>query len=443
MGRGWVGDARSRTLGLVELAVAPCVAELSGAVARGTHRTGVVWKYDPRRDVVDRARSPKCGTPHEVRRIRVAPLAESRLVSKTDLQPDTSTQTRQPTGERWDLTTPPLSIASPPLRVGRPKDRESVDPKLLPSTTSNAPLASVVNGTPKAHEISPASLTLDPRFDSIVNEGGDQAGKPMPLATDMAEVNRADSQSTTGLPVKTQDIKTPADVTTQRRDRALAADRRLRPDRSILTERTTPDSRVGLAVRATRDGTSLCESRQICGRQRGSAKPTGGRPSAGGEGGRAAIRLRWLRQSPDSRLLPSRAMGLAALGDRGGIRLSVKYRRSTNRGSTRPVLAGAADRRECRQRAGRRACARLAGPPPGRRRPLGRRHRPLRRRHARQGRRRLHGPLPAGRDLLRRVRLLGGRHRADRPGPARPTWGPATPTRTASTPRRWARGSTS
>ena len=79
---------------------------------------------------------------------------------------------------------------------------------------------------------------------------------------------------------------------------------------------------------------------------------------------------------------------------------------------------GRTRRRQRGQRAGRRTGARLADAAPGQRRPLGRRDRQGRRRRGLPRRRRLHHPLPPRRALLRRVHLLGGRHRVDRPGPA-------------------------
>ncbi len=85
---------------------------------------------------------------------------------------------------------------------------------------------------------------------------------------------------------------------------------------------------------------------------------------------------------------------------------------------------------------------RLARPTPGRRRPLGRRHRVRRRRRSPGRRRRLHRPLPARRDLLRRVLLLGGRHRHDRPGPAGLPRRRLHPPATASTPQTVGKGLT-
>ena len=58
---------------------------------------------------------------------------------------------------------------------------------------------------------------------------------------------------------------------------------------------------------------------------------------------------------------------------------------------------------------------RLARPPPGCRRPLGRRHRTLPGRDAGQRGRRLHRPLPSGRDLRRRVLYWEADTAADRP----------------------------
>ncbi len=108
-----------------------------------------------------------------------------------------------------------------------------------------------------------------------------------------------------------------------------------------------------------------------------------------------------------------------------------------------PDRPGPAGRRDPGQRAGGRAGPRLARQAPGRRRPLGRRDRPVPRRERRRERRLVHDPLPGRRGLLRRVLLLGGRHRPDRPRRCWPTSGRATPTSTASTPRWSPRGSNS
>ena len=80
------------------------------------------------------------------------------------------------------------------------------------------------------------------------------------------------------------------------------------------------------------------------------------------------------------------ARGWRALGDRVSTPNLMEIPKIYHPRLTPDRSARARRRCECRQRAGRRASPRLAGPAPGRRRPLGRRHRPLRRRHGRERR---------------------------------------------------------
>ena len=157
-----------------------------------------------------------------------------------------------------------------------------------------------------------------------------------------------------------------------------------------------------------------------------------------------ASRFPLARATPKARSARGGGTGLAALGDRvGGQNLAeipkIYQPRLDPDRSTRAQRIGASAASEL---AVERALDWLSSPP-GRRRPLGRRDRALRRRDAGQGRRRLHGALSPRRDLLRRVRLLGGRYRPDGTGPLDLSGGRLHPDRRAIRRSRWVRGSIS
>ncbi len=297
----------------------------------------------------------------------------------------------RPQAPRWDLVDAPIDLADRTLQVSRPQAMSPAQP--IPVFGQEpAPAAAVATVIPEAPQLAAGGTPPEPRINPASKDRGSAPSPVAPLPPNLAEIDRGADLS--GPPGATEADRTEGGVTglgSRIPELALRADRRLRPERFETIDR----NRAGMTA-------MLVPERGTPGRGPESG-PTRPGPAVGppktGQGGSPLAPLPLdrsiglggqippARATPKPRPTPSGRSGLAALSDRPGVRTLAEIPKIYQSRLDPDRSSRAAHWCERRQRAGRRACPRLADPPSGRRRPLGWRDRSLRGWNAREGRR--------------------------------------------------------
>ncbi len=264
-----------------------------------------------------------------LRRIRIDPVAglDSPGGVPRRGEPTRKGASTATTG-RFDLaTTTPLLPADEPLRVARPTDQDKLSPIRDPEFTVT-PLTAVADATPKGNDHAPAAPAPEIRPEpeasttTAMKGGGNAPPSAVLVPPDLAEVVPVDPAPRE--PVKIATSARSAVESSLSRDLALASDRRLRPDRVASGAEKKPAT-------GTRSSTPIAKDATKPERDNDDDRPGGKMGEKRDEtpappldltagGSAASLSIPLARATPGAgRGRGGRNLGLAELGDRGGV----------------------------------------------------------------------------------------------------------------------------